>query len=124
MRQRPMKLIDAVSQDLPGVEMMPKQSPEDDHQANGAAEAAARGCKGQVRYLRAMLEAKSQKRAPKGEPILTWITRRALNRRSRYRPGGAMAKTRRGGGRPPMETAGDPFQRSRVLQTSAYSRGA
>ena len=94
-----LKLIDVTSQNLPEVEMVGKQSPEHDHQANGAAEAAVRECKGMIRSLRALVEDKYQKRFARGEPILSWIARHAANCRNRYRLGsdGRSAERRRTG---------------------------
>ena len=82
-----LKLLDVVTQNLPGVEVVPKTSPEGDHQANGFAEGAVREGKGQIRATRLALEAKLKEKLSEDEPVLTWIPRFAANSINRYRIG-------------------------------------
>ena len=93
-----LKLLDVVAGNT-DIEMVMKQAPEGDHQANGMAEACVRECKGQIRAVRLLLETKYGVKFAKGEPILAWIPRHAANGRNRYRIGrdGKTAERRRAG---------------------------
>ena len=68
-----------------GGRITPEQPPVGEHQANGAAEAAAREMKGQVRAIRCLLEPKLQQRFGEREPILQWARRHAASSVNRYR---------------------------------------
>ena len=96
-----LKLLDMVSQNLPGVEFVVKTSPEGDHAANGTAEAAVREIKNQVRTLRAELTRKYGRDIPETSALLSWLPRHAANAINRYRLGkdGRSAEHRRSGRR-------------------------
>ena len=55
-------LLRRVAANLPGIEVIPKTSPEGDHAANGLAEVGVREVKSQSRVIRSQLEARLQKR--------------------------------------------------------------
>ena len=56
-----MKLIKSVARNLPQVEAVPRNSPEDDRQAIGMADATVREMKGHIRAARSLLESKNEK---------------------------------------------------------------
>ena len=78
-------LLRRVAANLPGIEVIPKTSPEGDHAANGLAEVGVREVKAQSRVIRSQLEARLQKRLTEHEPILSWIPRHAANVICRFR---------------------------------------
>ena len=69
---------------LPGVEAVPKESPEGDHQANGEAEAAVREVKRQVRVMKSSLDEKLGFKLTDSDPILAWLLRHAADLLTRY----------------------------------------
>ncbi len=72
-------MLKVVSDNLPGVEVVPKNSPEGDHAANGLAEIGVREAKGQTRAIRSQLESNLGTRLEEDEPVLTWIPRHGVN---------------------------------------------
>ncbi|CAK0894978.1 unnamed protein product, partial [Prorocentrum cordatum] len=96
-----LKLLDKVSENLMGVECVPRTSPEGDSQANGRAEAAVREIKNQCRVLRSELREKYGKPIPEKCSLFTWLPRFAANCVNRYRLGkdGRSAEHRRSGRR-------------------------
>ena len=69
-----LSLIERVTCNVTGVELVQMTSPEGDHQANGLAEVGVRETKAQTRILRSQLE-----------PLKSWIPRHAANCVSRCR---------------------------------------
>ena len=92
-------LKQAVSDSMPGVEMVMQESPVGDHQANGEAENAVKEVKRMVRVLRATLEERIGKKLPVDHPLWTWLPRHAAACLSRYRigPDGRTTEQRRTG---------------------------
>ena len=74
-----LKLLGKVSENLPGVECVPRTSPEGGSQASGAAEAAVREMKNQTRVLRSEMQEKYGHQLPELSPILSWLPRYAAN---------------------------------------------
>ena len=84
--ERPLlSLIERVSCNLTGVELVLMTSPEGDHQANGFAEVRVREIKAQTRILRSQLEQRLGSRIDEKDPLMSWIPRHAVNCVSRYR---------------------------------------
>ena len=83
--QSPLSLIERVTRNLTGVELVLMTSPEGDHQANGLAEVGVREIKAQTRILRSQLEQRLGSRTGKKDPLMSWIPRHAANCVSRYR---------------------------------------
>ncbi|CAK0867442.1 unnamed protein product, partial [Prorocentrum cordatum] len=92
-------LKQAVSDSMPGVEMVMQESPVGDHQANGEAENAVKEVKRMARVLKATLEERIGKNLPVDHPLWTWLPRHAAACLSRYRIGldGRTAEQRRTG---------------------------
>jgi hypothetical protein len=72
-------LKDRVIAECKDVELIPRESPEGDHQANGDAENAVREGKRQVRAIKMALEQKLGEVLPTNHPLLTWIPWFAAN---------------------------------------------
>ena len=84
--ERPLlSLIERVTSNLTGVELVLMTSPEGDHQANGLAEVGVREIKAQTRILRSQLEQRLGSRIDEKDPLMSWIPRHAANCVSRYR---------------------------------------
>ena len=80
-----LSLIERVTCNLTGVELVLMRSPEGDHQANGLAEVGVREIKVQTRILRSQLEQRLGSRIDEKDPLMSWIPRHAANCVSRYR---------------------------------------
>ena len=80
-----LSLIERVTRNLTGVELVLMTSPEGDHQANGLAEIVVREIKAQTRILRSQLEQRLGSRIDEKDPLLSWIPRHAAYCVSRYR---------------------------------------
>ena len=80
-----LSLIERVTSNLTGVELVLMTSPEGDHQANGLAEVGVREMKAQTRILRSQLEQRLGSRIDEKDPLMSWIPRHAANCVSRYR---------------------------------------
>ena len=80
-----LSLIERVTCNLTGVELVLMTSPEGDHQANGLAEVGVREIKAQTRILRSQLEQRLGSRVDEQDPLMSWIPRHAANFVSRYR---------------------------------------
>ena len=80
-----LSLIERVTSNLTGVELVLMTSPEGDHQANGLAEVGVREIKAQTRILRSQLEQRLGSRIDEKDPLMSWIPRHAANCVSRYR---------------------------------------
>ena len=80
-----LSLIERVTINLTGVELVMMTSPEGDHQANGFAEVGVREIKAQTRILRSQLEQRLGSRIDEKDPLMSWIPRHAANCVSRYR---------------------------------------
>ena len=78
-------LIDRVTSNLTGVELVLMTSPEGGRQANGLAEVGVREIKAQTRILRSQLEQRLGTRIDEKHPLMSWIPRHAANCVSRYR---------------------------------------
>ena len=78
-------LIERVTSNLTGVELVLMTSPEDDHAANGLAEVGVREIKAQTRILRSQLEQRLSNRIDEKDLLMSWIPRHAANCVSRYR---------------------------------------
>ena len=93
-----LSLLTAVSAEV-SVEWVPKTSPEYDHQANGAAEAAVREMKAQTRTVVSQLETSLGAKLGVESDVLSWACRYAANCVNRYRIGsdGETAEQRRTG---------------------------
>ncbi|CAK9063829.1 Uncharacterized protein SCF082_LOCUS32984 [Durusdinium trenchii] len=68
-----MALKTSVSASLPDIEIVNKNSPVGDHQANGSIEVAIRELKRQMRALRLSLERKLNMSLPNDHPLTSWI---------------------------------------------------
>ena len=79
--------------------MVPRDSPEGDHAANGFAESGVRELKGQIWVLKSSLEDKLRKRLANDDVLLAWLPRHAAALLSRYRQGedGRTSEQRRSG---------------------------
>ena len=79
--------------------MIPKESPEGDHQANGEAETAVREGKRQIRANKSMLEEKLGCGLPEKHPLLAWLPRYSTSLIYHYKKGndGKTAEQRRTG---------------------------
>ena len=80
-----LSLIERVTSNLTGVELVLMTSPEGDHAANGLAEVGVREIKAQTRILRSQLEQRLGNRIDEKDPLMSWIPRHAANCVSRYR---------------------------------------
>ena len=80
-----LSLIERVTCNLTGVELVLMTSPEGDHQANGLAEVGVREIMAQTRILRSQLEQRLGSRIDEKDPLMSWIPRHAANCVSRYR---------------------------------------
>ncbi len=80
-------MLKVASDNLPGVEVVPKNSPEGNHAAIGLAEIGVRVATGQTRAIRSQLESNLGTRLEEDEPVLTWIPRHGVNCINRYRIG-------------------------------------
>ena len=80
-----LSLIERVTSNLTGVELVLMTSPEGDHAANGLAEVGVREIKAQTRILRSQLEQRLGSRIDEKDPLMSWIPRHAANCVSRYR---------------------------------------
>ena len=80
-----LSLIERVTCNLTGVELVLTTSPEGDHQANGLAEVGVREIKAQTRIKRSQLEQRLGNRIDEKDPLMSWIARHAANCVSRYR---------------------------------------
>ena len=74
-----LSLIERVTRNLTGVELVMMTSPEGDHQANGFAEVGVREIKAQTRILRSQLEQRLGSRIDEKDPLMSWIPRHAAN---------------------------------------------
>ena len=80
-----LSLIERVTCNLTGVELVLMTSPEGDHQTNGFAEVGVDEIKAQTRILRSQLEQRLGSRIGEKDPLMSWIPRHAANCVSRYR---------------------------------------
>ena len=78
-------LIERVTSNLTGVELLLMTSPEGDHQANGLAGVGVREIKAQTRILRSQLEQRRGNRIDEKDPLMSWIPRHAASCVSRYK---------------------------------------
>ena len=74
-----LSLIERVTSNLKGVELVLMTSPEGDHQANGVAELGVREIKDQTRILRSQLEQRLGIRIDEKDPLMSWIPRHAAD---------------------------------------------
>ena len=79
-----LSLIERVTSNLTGVELVTMTSPEGDHQANGLAEFGVREIKAQTRILSCQLEQRLGSRTDEQDPLMSWIPRHAANCVSRW----------------------------------------
>ena len=79
-----LSLIERVTCNLTGVELVLMTSPEGDHQANGLAEVGIRETKAHTRILKSRLEERLGSRIDEKDPLMSWIPRHAANCVSRY----------------------------------------
>ena len=80
-----LSLIERVTSNLTGVELVLMTSPEGDHAANGLAEVGVREIKAQTRNLRSQLEQRLGNRIDEKDPLMSWIPQYAANCVSMYR---------------------------------------
>ena len=80
-----LSLIERVTCNLTGVELVLMTSPEGDHQANGLAEVGVREIKAQTRILRSQLVQRLGSRIDEKDSLMSWMPRHAANCVSRYR---------------------------------------
>ena len=80
-----LSLIERVTTNLTGVELVLMTSPEGDHQANRLAEVGVREIKAQTRILRSQLEQRLGSRINEKDPLMSWIPRHAANFVSTHR---------------------------------------
>ena len=80
-----LSLIERVTCNLTGVELVLMTSTEWDHQANGLAEVGVREIKAQTRILRSQFGATTWQSNDEQDPLMSWIPRHAANCVSRYR---------------------------------------
>ena len=80
-----LKLKDSICDSLPSVEMVPKESPEGDHAANGAAENCVKEIKGQSRSIKTSTEDRYGRKLDSRDCLLAWLSRYAANMITRYR---------------------------------------
>ena len=66
-----LSLIERVTSNLTGVELVLTASPEGDHQANGLAEVGVREIKAQTRISRSQLEQRLGSRIEKKDPLMS-----------------------------------------------------
>ena len=74
-----LSLIERVTSNLTGVELVLMTSPEGDHAANGLAEVGVREIKAQTSILRSQLEQRLGNRIDEQDPLMSWIPRHAPN---------------------------------------------
>ena len=67
-----LSLIERVTCNLTGVELVLMTSPEGDHQANGLAEVGVREIKAHTRILRSQLEQRLGSRIDEKDPLMSW----------------------------------------------------
>ena len=79
-----LSLLERVTCNLTGVELVLMTSPEGNHQANGFAEVGVREIKAQT-ILRSQLEQRFGNPIDDKDPLISWIPRHAANCVSRYR---------------------------------------
>ena len=79
------KLKERLAMVLPTVEIVPKESVEDDPRSNGAAEGAVKEVKGKTRALKSSTEDRLGKRIPATHPLLAWMPRFQSQQLTRYR---------------------------------------
>ena len=80
-----LSLIEHVTCNLTGVELVLMTSPEGDHQANGFAEVGVREIKARTRISRSQLEQRLGSRIDEKDPLMSWIPRHAANCVSRHK---------------------------------------
>ena len=80
-----LSLIERVTNNLTGVELVLMTSPEGDHAANGLPEVGVREIKAQTRILKSQPEQRLGNRIDEKDPLMSWIPRHAANCVSRYR---------------------------------------
>ena len=80
-----LSLIERVTSNLTGVELVQVTSPEGDHAANGFAEVGVREIKAQTRILRSQLERRLGNRTGEKDPLMSWKPRHAANCVSKYK---------------------------------------
>ena len=80
-------LKNAIIESTPEVEIIPRESPEGDHQANGDAECAVREIKRMIRRISTSLEEKLGQRLPLDHPLRAWVPLFAAKSISNYRMG-------------------------------------
>ena len=74
-----LRLIERVTCNLTGVELVLMTSPEGDHQANDLAEVGVREIKAQTRILRSQKEQRLGSRIDGKHPLMQWVPRHAAN---------------------------------------------
>ena len=74
-----LSLIERVTCNLTGAELMLMTSSEGDHQSNGLAEVGVREIKAQTRILRSQLEQRLGSRIDGKDPLMSWIPCHAAN---------------------------------------------
>ena len=80
-----LSLIERVTCNMTGVELVLMTSPEGDHQASGLAEVGVREVKAQTRILRSQLEQRLGSGIDEEDLLMSWMPRHAANCVSRYR---------------------------------------
>ena len=80
-----LSLIECVTSNLTGVELVLMTSPEGGHAANGLVEVGVREIKAQTRILVSQLEQRLGNRTDEKDPLMSWIPRHAANCVSRYK---------------------------------------
>ena len=81
-----LSLIECVSNNLRGVDLVLMTSPKGDHAASGLADVGVREIKAQRRILRSQLEQRLVNWIDEKDPLMSWNPRHAANCVSRYRP--------------------------------------
>ena len=82
-----MALKTAVQEHVRDVEILLRESPVGDPQANGASESAVREVKKQMRVMLSSTEQAMGRPVPEKHPLTSWHPRRAAFCLSKYRPG-------------------------------------
>ena len=80
-----LELKELVSDNLPGVEVVPKEAPVGDSRANGAAENAVKLVKGQVRCLKTAMEDLYGCRLESDCCLLAWMPRHCASLMTRFK---------------------------------------
>ena len=84
-KERPLlSMIERVTCNLTGIELVQMTSPEGYHQTKGFAEVGVREIKAQTKILRSQVDQRLVSRIEK-DPMMSWIPRHAVNCVSRYR---------------------------------------